>query len=273
MSTDRMPSVIDHTGERRFLGNNPAPLRCNWPIYGSTPTTPLIDESKWPEYIVENPFEDDAYDPPIHDQDGVGQCNCDATVTMAEACLLILGMDYVALAAGDLYDRINGGSDRGSLLEDAMEEMMLRGVGTVKTCGTNIWYRGWKGAPAEERAKYVFLEVYLCPTFAHVFSAACMGFRVNSGIMWPTDDRLDSDGWLQPASQAGGHAIFGRHPVGRKRTTGWEFGIGSRNSWTAQWGKGGKFVIPQRYYSGPVGGWFASRVISGSPVVPQPNFK
>ena len=37
------------------------------------------------------------------------------------------------LSPADLYDRINGGRDQGSMLEDAMAELAKNGVGTVAT--------------------------------------------------------------------------------------------------------------------------------------------
>lgn len=400
-------SIIDHTGTQRFLGNNPAPLRYGWKVFGSTPAASLIPREQWPEFI-RDPFEENLLYPPIRDQNGIGQCfpagtmirraddsipiekvsvgdlvmtaegnyrkvtktfarqeekelvrvyhhddfelrtirateehpfltkkrlsltgenefkpvgelvvgdsiytwtqkatqrreskvirvaresfngwvfnlevenehtyvadgiavhncNADATVGAFQYCRTVQGLPYVELSAADLYHQINGGYDRGSLLEDAMAAMMTSGVGTLATCRSNIWKSPFTPAPASERKLYRVTEAYICPTFDHCMSAVIQGFGMISGIMWPTNDQLDGDGWLQRASQAGGHAIFGCVPVGRKRGGSYEYGIGHRNSWTPDWGNRGRFVIPESYYRGPVGGWWAIRVVTGFP--------
>lgn len=207
----------------------------------------------------------------VADNIAVHNCNADATVGMLQYCRNIQGIPYVEFSAADLYHQINGGGDNGSLLEDAMAAMLNSGVGTLATCRSNIWKSPFQPAPASERKLYRITEVYLCPTFDHCMSAVIQGFGMVSGIMWPTNDQLDSDGWLQRSSQAGGHAIFGCVPVGRKRGGSYEYGIGHRNSWTPQWGRQGRFVIPESYYRGPVGGWWAARVATGFPSdVPTP---
>ena len=42
---------------------------------------------------------------------------------------------------------------------------------------------------------------------------------------------------------------------------GTQFGIWHQSSWGTRWGVGGRFVIPEPAYSGPVGGWFAVRSV------------
>lgn len=401
-----MISFIDHTGTERFLGNNPAPLKSNWILYGTTEKTPLIPRDKWPDFI-RDPFEENIFLPPIRYQNGIGQCfpagthvqmanrrssgiehvnagdlvltaegnirrvtqtmvrreekellrvylpnteirttaehpflvesgsqpkyvpigeiqsgtlvrvwntdntdfkrvpvtriaketysgwvynleveddhsyvihgvgvhncNADATIAAFQYSRLVQGLPYVELSAADLYHRINGGQDNGSFLEDGIREMMAKGVGTLATCRTNLWKSPFMPATDGERQLYRITEAYLCPTFDHVMSAAIMGFSLVSGILWPGNDKLDGDGWLPPGNRAGGHAIAGFIPCGRKRGGSWEFGVGHRNSWGADWGNRGRFVIPEVMYSGPVGGWWACRVVTGIPDLPIPQ--
>jgi hypothetical protein len=259
-----MISIIDHTGTERFLGNlvpsgDPSG---DWPVYGDSRDTPMFARSEWGDLCAKfSAGSDHPFRPYVHDQDGVGQCNCDATTAVAEHCRAQQGLPFVALSAADLYDRINGGSDRGSLLEDALREMTARGVGTAETCGT-LWRRGMRTASAEERGRFRMLEVFHCPTFGHVFSAALSGFAVNSGIMWREGFQPDGDGWLtgRTGSQ-GGHAVYGYKPAMRQGRGGVEFGIWHQNSWTERWGLRGCVVFPEWAYEGPVGGWFACRLM------------
>lgn len=251
-------------GSTRRLGNrvpDPNKTRRVFTEFGTTPTARLVPRSEWDELLSQyTPGPDHSFLPPVHDQDGVGQCNCDTAAAIMEFVRAMQGLPYVQLSAADLYDRINGGRDDGSLLEDAMHELLVNGIGTAATCGTQ-WKRGvWKGpASASERARYKALEVYICPTFDHCFSAAFQGFGLASGVPWYDSYSPGSDGWLPgPSGNWGGHAIFGYKPTKRGNT----YGIWHQNSWTSQWGLHGRFVIPESAYIGPVGGWYAVRAVT-----------
>lgn len=265
--------IVLPDGTTRRMGNimPPAGLMKAWPRFGDTPDTPLIPESEWKDRIdaIGNTF-DSPFLPPVHDQDGVGQCNCDCTTAMAEYTRAIAGLPYIQLSAADLYDRINGGADNGSMLEDALEEMMKNGVGTVATSGA-VWKRGLKKATAAERNRFRMLEVYVCPSFAHQMSAALQGFAVNTGIVWGSNDNPDADGWLPTsASNAGGHSIMGYKGRYRVKGSKIQYGVAHQNSWGLTWGVAGRMVIPRERYTGPVGGWFACRVMTDEGgVVPQ----
>ena len=260
-------SIIDSTGARRFLGNLFSPvLRYNWSIYGTTEAAPLVSRSLWPDLVKE--LGGDGADlshpnlPYVHDQNGRGQCNANATTAAIEFCRSQQGLDFVQLSPPDLYDRINGGMDQGSLLEDAMREMLTRGIGTAKTAGL-IWQPGQRTASDEERSLYKVLEAWLCPTFDHCFSAALKGFALISGIMWYENFTPGRDGWLptRGSGQPGGHAVFGYKPMMRKSASGIEYGIAHQNSWGTGWGDfGGRCVFHEANYRGPVGGWWAVRL-------------
>lgn len=254
-------------GSVRRLGNlmpDPARTKVAFPVFGDTPTAKLIPRSKWDEFLAGYSSLDsfDPFVPPVHDQQDVGCCNCSTTTALGEYLRARQGLPYVQLSAADLYARINNGVDLGSLLEDALREMTVSGVGTVDSCGY-LWKRGYYKGPASasERARFRLLEVYECPTFDHCMSAVFQGFAVNTGILWYDSYTPGGDGWLpRPSGRYGGHSIFGYKPAKRAD----EWGIWHQNSWGPNWprpGAGGRFVIPESAYTGPIGGWFAVRAI------------
>lgn len=254
-----MHSIIDHNGILRFLGNlvPSAGPGAHWKVYGDAPTTPMVPRSRWGDLITAMGNRlDHSFLPPVHDQGEVGQCNADATAAVAEFCRAVQGLPYVRLSGADLYARINGGVDRGSMLEDAMHEMTAVGIGTAATAGT-LWQPNLRQAGNAERARYRVLECWLCPTFEHCMSAVLGGFAIISGIPWWDNYTPDGDGWLPSvgAGQWGGHAIMGYRPMLRGKSV----GIAHMNSWTAGWGINGCCVIPERAYSNAIGGWWAIR--------------
>ena len=268
-----LQEIVLPDGTTRKLGNKipdpsaPKKLKCK--VYGDTPNTPLVLRSQWDDLLAGySPGLEAPGNPPTHDQNGVGQCNADSTALSQEWVRMRQGLPYVRLSGADLYARINGGVDEGSLLEDAMHEMLTNGVGTAATCG-ELWKQGsYKGpASAEERAKYRVLEAYECPTFDHVFSALLCGFVVQVGVLWYDNYNPDGDGWVpKPRGNAGGHALSSYKPTKRNGV----YGACTHNSWGDNWGIQGKFVLPEWSFDGPVGGWWALRAVTDEGnVIPQ----
>lgn len=260
-----MRSVIDERGIERYLGNvvPVAGPRYGWTYYGDVPDTPMVPRSRWGEVIARwSRPDDNPFLPPVHDQDGIGCCNASATVAGMEACRAMQGLPHVSLSAGDLYRRICGGSDNGSLLEDGLAESIRGGVASARTVPYLDWRRDHAGA-ADERRLYRVTEAFVCPTFEHVMSAALSGFYLISGVMWHDNYRIDGDGWLpkRGSGGGGGHAVLGYAPAER----GGAFGVWHQNSWSADWGARGRCVFPEEMYRGPVGGWWAVRAVVNEP--------
>lgn len=274
-----MISYIDSLSQERFMGNIDAPMRYQWRTFGDTDTARLIPRETWKPLIDALPggiLPEWPYLPPVHDQNGVGQCNADATTSAMEAQQLKQGLPLAQLSSGDLYHRINGGSDRGSLLEDGLREA-FNGVATIADCGSNIWRKGgWRPGTSQQRRPHRLLEAFVCPTFDHCVSAVLQGFDLISGILWGSNYTPDAEGWLPSTRRGGGgHAVHGFKPTYRGNT----FGIWHNNSWSNNWGhrwgdRGGLCAFPESAYSGPVGGWWAVRQVSdhGGAEPPRPIF-
>jgi len=266
----QLHEVVLPDGSKRRLGNiiPQVSFKGSYQIFGADPSAgKLIPVTEWDSWL-KNYDSLDEFDPhldqcPVHDQDGIGQCNADDTVLLIEFIRARQGLPYVQLSAADLYHRINGGVDQGSLLEDAMREVFDNGVGTAATCGTLWRGRNQVQASAAERAKYKVTERFLCPTFEHCFSAVLQGFGLSTGILWYDNFTPGPDGWLptRGSGQASGHAIMGYKPT-KATQHGDTYAIWHQNSWSAKWGLRGRMAIPRTLYGGPVGGWWAVRQVT-----------
>lgn len=253
-----MDEIILPDGTARKLGNivPPADYFRVWPVFGDQPAAPVLPRSQWQETDLS------AFLPPTHDQDGVGQCNPEAATALVESLRAMAGLPPVQLSPADLYDRVNDGVDRGSMLEDAMAELLANGVGTAATVPV-LWRRGMRPAPADERRRFRVTELWLAPTFDHYASGLQAGFFGVHGVMWYPNFTPDGDGWLPARGQGrpGGHAVLGYGLAHRNGV----WGVRTRNSWGTGWGKDGNCVMPESLFGRDIGGWWLGRVVVQEP--------
>lgn len=270
-------TIVLPDGTTRRMGclRPPAGLTKAWRTYGSKDDEPLIPRSEWPALIESfGPGPEFPFLPPQHDQNGRGQCCPEATTTCIESQRMSQGLPYVQLSPADLYDRINGGADNGSMLEDALHEATTNGVGTAATSGL-IWNPGLHKAPATERARFRVLEFVLLPTFDHLMSALLKGRRAIGGVVWFNNYTPGPDGWMPTGqSEVGGHSTMAFQPAMRAVGGATQFGAWNRQSWGAGWHPttNNCFVLAERQYLGPVGGMWSPRdVVDEGHVVPEPQ--
>lgn len=233
-----MLPIVDHGGEERKLGcleadGEPRTLAT---VFGDVGEAKLIPRSQWQPVSMRHLF------PRIKDQNGIGMCNCSATGNIVEGGRRLVNLSDVNLSGGDLYRRVAGGVDRGSLLEDALKEVMARGIALESDVPYLEWRRD-NPAASVARQRFRILEAVWCPTFDHVASALQQGFLVDVGVWWYGNDPVDSDGWLENVGWRGrgGHAIAGVELAERNG----KWGVGIVNSWGPNWGKGGFGVLPE----------------------------
>lgn len=233
--------IVHHGGEDRKLGTL-APAAAGDPrhlkaVFGDVGTAKLIPRDQWRPVSLRGLFPAKR-----KDQDGVGMCNCSATGEVVEGVRRLSGLPEVPLSAGDLYRRVCGGVDRGSLLEDALKEAMEVGIAPESVVPYLDWSRDHAGA-GPLRGKYRILEALWCPTFDHIASALQQGFLVDLGVWWYGSDPVDQDGWLDDVGRAGrgGHALCQSGLVERNGKWGTEF----PNTWGNSWGKDGWGVLPE----------------------------
>lgn len=237
--------IID--GRQYHLGCKPRLLHPGtiYPVLGQVEDRPdvrLIPRHEWAEIDFAHLV------PEILDQDGQGACNAFASVQTLHVLRRQAGLPYVKLSAGNLYGRINGGVDAGSVLSDAIRTLEQEGVCTAATVPELQWRSSrWPSNWREEAKKFRILEAWDCPSFDHLASALLLGFPVNLGILVGRNFRVGPDGWVADyAGGGGGHAMCGVGLLYHRERRTW--GIKVANSWGRQWGHDGLAVVPESYF-------------------------
>lgn len=239
--------TIFASGERRILGCHPRTARVGsiFPVFAEEdhPEIKLVPESEWTDCSKRHILYH------IFDQDGIGSCNANAACQTLMLWRNELGLPKAILSPGNLYGRINGGRDQGSMLSDALLELMKVGVCRTDFCNPNDWKKNtYKQGWDNDAKRYAILEGFDCPTFAHIASAIQLGFFVDFGIMVNQSFEPDSEGVIPPMSGrgGGGHAMTA---IGMKKIGGmWH--VETVNSWGEKWGLKGVCFIPQTYFKG-----------------------
>jgi len=230
--------------------NRPIILGCRPRIHAPGEVLPLWEERVGARTLPRSEWKPVSYRhlvPKILDQDGQGACTAFASVQTLQTLRAEVGLPFVELSAGNLYGRINGGMDAGSLLSDAIVALEKEGVCKASTVGQLDWHRrNWPANWQEEAAKFRVLEAWDCPSFDQLASALQFGFLVAFGVLVGANFvNVDSDGWVPDRrGGGGGHAMCG---VGlAKRGSTW--GIEVANSWGSDWGQAGFGVVPESYF-------------------------
>jgi glutaredoxin len=214
----------------------PRPGAANrWRVYGSQADEPIIPRDQWRE------VDGDWLVKAILDQNGYSSC-CPCAATGAfRSALANAGLPDVHASVVDLYSRINGGSDSGAMLEDALTELCSNGVCTTDYAG--MWGVTNRDAARKDgyqssRAKNRILLAEWCPSVDAVASAIQRGRPVVFGTLVNSSFKPDAAGNIGPrrGGGGGGHAMY---LVGLKRIGNeWYFRV--VNSWGDDWGQGGK---------------------------------
>lgn len=227
-----------------------------FPVFDERPDVGLIRREEW------KPRDFSHLVPKILDQDGTGACNAFASVQTLHVLRKEAGLPFVELSAGNLYGRINGGRDSGSVLADAVAELEKKGVCTAATVPQLEWRPArWSDDWVIEAPRFRILEAWDCPTFDHIASALQFGFPVNVGVLVGNNFSPGTDGWLPDyRSGGGGHAMCAVGLVHDDRR-GW--GIKVANSWGPDWGAGGFGILPESYFKSTpfTDGWAVRGVV------------
>ncbi|HEY1191903.1 MAG TPA: C1 family peptidase [Gemmata sp.] len=241
---DKFCAAFDTHSGNRALGAILAKPKLKWSVFGESPNTPLIPRAQW------KPVDLGTFLPPVHDQDGIGQCASSSACTVLEACRAQAGLPYVYMSAGDLYSRVNGGRDNGSMPEDNLAELLNNGVAPASAV-PYIW-NGRKytdSATVTSRKPNRFAAAYICDSFDALASALQQGYICQIAVWWYDNFTPDSSGLLprQGRGGKGGHALCA---YGLTQLSDGTWALLVRNSWGTAWGNAGNCTMPESLFAG-----------------------
>ena len=188
----------------------------------------------------------------IKDQRSHGSCNGFAGAAALTRARVRRRLPRVDLSGAYLYSLINGGQDRGSLLEDGMRVMQTKGIATEQTVGWDAIYpsRYNREKADAEAAQFKAFECYAVKTKEGFWTALALNFdivlavHVGSRFM-----RVDSQGIAGVDSGPGNHAV-GADGI----TWGNDQPLATAyNSWNLSYGDQGRMLLTWSHLSQPWG--------------------
>ena len=155
----------------------------------------------------------------------------------------------LALSGAYVYSKINGGRDRGSMLDDGMKAIQEFGCALESTVAWDAIYPGLYPASADEEAKrFRAFECFHTRDVTAFLSGLALGFDGVCAVhVNKTFDRFDDRG------VCGGGNGPGNHAVGADGLR-WDRGVivNGDNSWDL-WGDGGRMGLdPAKHFEQPI---------------------
>jgi hypothetical protein len=252
---------IDVGGHRRYLAALPYPdfKKKSFPRYKDRfQSVPVSD---WKDYSIE------AWVVGIKDQDGQGSCVGHGSTGALEVARNISGFGATVLSAECCYGQINGGSDNGASVPDALTALRDVGTTTEASIGPLHWQpRGWPSGWKDEAARFKIENGFEINTFED--SVSCV-LSTNSpvciGIDCGRNFNPDNQGVLPDQSgSGGGHCLY---MVGVKKFGSvWKARI--VNSW-GMWGDHGMCWMPRSYFDNTNGGHWGIIAAQSDPQDPN----
>lgn len=180
------------------------------------------------------------------DQNGRGACNGYAEAGLLERARVRKGLDRVKMSGDFAYCLMNGGSDSGSMLSDAMQLMLSDGIcseDTVKKHGLVHEYRKnrFPSECFEEAKRYKGLETYHIDTEQEILTALALGFDVCVAVQAGGSGSLDRYGIVQWGNGQGNHSVMIDDAVYDTQLGGYKFD--HQNSWGTRWGDNGRSYL------------------------------
>lgn len=208
----------------------------------------------------------------ILDQDGIGSCVGNGSASALRKARFLAGQRDVELSPGCLYAQINGGSDNGAVISDALTALEQTGTCAFATVGETPYFlpqlpTGWK----EEASRFRIGQAYHCQSFDEIGTALQCGFLVVYGIMVGNDfEQFDANGIAGWTSGPGNHCM---HADGMIQLPDGRWLLDNCNSWGSTWGPWGIgrcYLSEDHFLHGDAPDAFAIEAATIDPKEPQP---
>lgn len=163
-------------------------------------------------------------------------CNGFAAAAALGRARAARGLDPIVLSGDYIYAHINGGTDRGSMLDDAMEFMQKYGIAADSTVKLGTWRKSNISKEANESAKRnIAHECYQVAEEIELLSGLAQGWFGVIAVNVDRNYETDSNGLVMSGNGAGNHAVA----VDDVRVFDNRLQIGSPGSWGLDWGQDG----------------------------------
>lgn len=185
----------------------------------------------------------------IKNQNGVGACAGYAAASALERARHRAGHDYVELSGDGIYAAVNGGSDRGSMLDDNMMWLSRHGIPPASMVRRHEYRKNRISQDAyREGERFKGFEAYFLETEIELASALVNDFFCAVAVHAGNGGRAP-DGMIDWQNGVGNHCVVAddlRYRNGR-----FEFEIA--NSWALRWGERGRgFLTWRGHLSRPI---------------------
>lgn len=185
----------------------------------------------------------------IKNQNGVGACAGYAAASALERARHRAGHDYVELSGDAIYAAVNGGYDRGSMLDDNMQWLSRHGIPPAEMVKRHE-YRKSKISRSAYAAGERFrgFEAYFLETEIELASALANDFFVAIAVHAGNGGR-GPDGMIDWKNGPGNHCVVTDDLRYRNNQFEFEF----PNSWGLRWGDRGRAHVTWRgHLSNPI---------------------
>ena len=232
--------VIDYKGQIYYTGMLKPQIKLSFaprysPVASKAEITDLIQD---PERVKKRDFFDASW---IRNQEDRGACNGFAAAQALQRALLLSGREKETLSGEFLYSQMNGGSDRGSMLDDGMK--LLKDVGAPPYKDRHR--RKFKSSDftpedfrdANERRAFEVLGVDTELELAEGLAKGAVGVvavHAHNSFM-----KLDSNGIAGSANGVGNHAVG----VDDVKIIDGELCFDMFNSWSTNYGDQGRAYL------------------------------
>jgi hypothetical protein len=184
----------------------------------------------------------------IMNQGSTSSCVGHGAVAGMEIAYKQLGNPNQQFSPFFTYALINGGSDNGAMISDALKVLKKYGACPLEDMPRGVMYERQVPKKAFEQAtRFKISQAYQCDSFEEVCHAISVGFTVPLGIYVGNNfGDLDSEGVSPlPRGGGGGHCILG---CGLKKSTKYGWVIKIQNSWGSNWGDNGFCYIQKNHF-------------------------
>lgn len=226
-----LPFIVSG-GHKRYLAC--LPPRADFgglPKFTAAPGARIIPRSQW-KPIDRRWLFTKAY---ILDQNGHGSCVGNGSAGALRKARWLAGQADIELSPAALYAQINGGSDNGAVISDALTALQQTGTCRYTMVGEEpIYLRQLPAGWQEDAARFRIAQAYHCQTFDAIASAIQLGFMVVYGIMVGANfEHFDRYGVAGVSPGPGNHCM---HADGMVPLPDGRWVLDDSNSWGPDWG-------------------------------------